>query len=160
MVDILLLQTVSIVIASSGVFLAAIYYILQIGHQTRMRQTDLLVRLFSSLDTKDWLDSWEKVNEREILDYNDYKAKYGFVELNVIFVFFEQVGKLLQKGLIDMDLIPLPYGQVNTMWEKIKPIVEIGRKRFNEPKVGQGFEYLHNEMKKREQQLAKAGPAQ
>jgi hypothetical protein len=36
MVDI---QTVSIAIASAGVFLAAIYYILQIRHQTRIRQT-------------------------------------------------------------------------------------------------------------------------
>jgi len=44
MVDV---QTVSIAVASAGVFAAAIYYILQLKHQSKVRQTDLLVRLFS-----------------------------------------------------------------------------------------------------------------
>jgi hypothetical protein len=149
--------SISAIVAAAGVIVGVVLTYVELRHQTKIRKTDLLVRLFSSVDSKDWLDAWEKVNEREILDYNDYKAKYGFVELNIVFVFFEQVGKLLQKGLIDMDLIPLPYGQVNVMWEKIKPIVEMGRNRFNEPKVGQGFEYLHNEMKKREQRGVQSG---
>jgi len=41
MVDI---QTVSIVIASAGVFVAAIYYILQIRHQTRKRRRKAKLR--------------------------------------------------------------------------------------------------------------------
>ena len=45
MVDI---QTISIAIASAGVFLAAIYYTIQIRHQTKMRHTDLVVRLYSA----------------------------------------------------------------------------------------------------------------
>jgi hypothetical protein len=55
------IQTVSIAIASAGVFLAAIYYILQIRDQAKMRQTDLLVRLFSMTMTKDFAEAWEKV---------------------------------------------------------------------------------------------------
>jgi hypothetical protein len=145
------LTEISAAVAATGVLIGVIYYILDIRHQNKVRQTDLLVRLFSSIDNKDWLDAWEKVNDRESLDYKDYKAKYGFVELNEVFVFFEEVGRLLQKRLIDIDLLPMPYGQVKVTWEKIKPIIEIGRKRYNEPKVGQGFEYLYNEMKKREQ---------
>jgi len=152
MVDI---QTVSIAIASAGVFLAAIYYILQIRHQTRMRQTDLLVRLFSTLMSKDWLEAWEKVRDRETLDYKDYKEKYGFVEVNEIYLFLDQLGRLLQKGLIDLDLLPLETGQISAMWENLEPIIEGSRKKFNEPKVGQGFEYLYNELKKREQRGAK-----
>ena len=154
MVDI---QTISIVIASAGVFAAAIYYILQLRHQTKMRQTDLLVRLFSTLANKDWLESWEKVRDREVLDYNDYKAKYAFVELNEVFLFYEQLGRLLQKRLIDIDLLPLYPGQIKITWEKMKPVVEGGRKRYNEPKFGYWSEYLYNEMKKREQQLQKVG---
>ena len=152
MVDI---QTVSIAIASAGVFLAAIYYILQIRHQTRMRQTDLLVSLFSTLMSKDWLEAWEKVRDRETLDYKDYKEKYGFVEVNEIYLFLDQLGRLLQKGLIDLDLLPLETGQISAMWENLEPIIEGSRKKFNEPKVGQGFEYLYNELKKREQRGAK-----
>ena len=148
MVDI---QTVSIAIASAGVFLAAIYYILQIRHQTKIRQTDLLVRLFSMTMTKDFGEAWEKVLEREILDHRDYWKKYGFVEVDEVFWFFEQLGRLLQKGLIEIDLLPIPYGQVKVIWEKMEPVKEGARKYFNEPKLGQGFEYLYNEMKKREE---------
>jgi hypothetical protein len=156
MVDVVLLQTVSIAIASAGVFGAAIYYILQIRHQTRVRQTDLLVRLFSTLISKDWVEAWEKVRDRETLDYNDYKEKYGFVEVNEIYLFLDQLGRLLQKGLIDLGLLPLEFGQISIMWEKLEPMLEGSRKKFSEPKLGQGFEYLYNELKKREQKLKKS----
>jgi hypothetical protein len=150
MVDI---QTISIAVASASVTLAAIYYIWQIRHQNRMRKTDLLVRLFSTLMSKDWVEAWEKVRDRETLDYNDYKEKYGFVEVNEIYLFLDQLGRLLQKGLIDLDLLPLEAGQISNMWEKLSPMVEGSRKKFNEPKMGCGFEYLYNEVKKREQKL-------
>jgi hypothetical protein len=71
-------------------------------------------------------------------------------------VFFEQLGRLSQKKLVDIDLLPFGPGQVKATWEKIKPVLEGGRKSYNEPKLGYGFEYLYNEMQKREQQLAKA----
>jgi len=101
--------------------------------------------------TKDFGEAWEKVLEREILDHRDYWKKYGFVEVDEVFWFFEQLGRLLQKGLIEIDLLPIPYGQVKVIWEKMEPVKEGARKYFNEPKLGQGFEYLYNEMKKREE---------
>ncbi len=147
------IQTVSIVIASAGVFAAAIYYILQLRHQSKMRQTDLLVRLFSTMINKDWLEAWEKVRDRENLDYSDYKKKYGFVEVNQIYLLYDQLGRLLQKGLIDIDFLPLEAGQITMAWKKLSPILEGSRKKFNEPKMGYGFEYLYTEVKKREQKL-------
>ena len=122
-----------------------------------MRQTDLLVRLFSTMMSKDWLEAWEKVRDRETLDYDDYKEKYGFVEVNEIYVYFDQLGRLLQKGWIDIDLLPLENGQIRITWEKIKPILEGSRKKFNEPKLGNGFEYLYNEIKKRERRSINNG---
>jgi len=161
MVDI---TEISAVVAAAGVLVGVIYYILEIRHQRTMRQieietrqTDLLVRLFSTIMSKDWLEAWEKVRDRETLDYDDYKEKYGLVEANEIYVYLDQLGRLLQKGLIDLDLLPLETGQISIMWEKMKPILEGSRKKLNEPKAGQGFEYLYNEMKKREQRGVKSG---
>jgi len=155
MIDI---QTVSIAVASASVTVAAVYYVFQIRHQTKLRQTDLLVRLFSMTMTKDFAEAWEKVlGEREILEYRDYWKKYGFVEVDEVFWFFEQLGRLLEKGLIDVDLLPIPYGQVRLAWEKMKPIVKGAREYFNEPKLAHGFEYLNNEMKKKEQKGVKNG---
>jgi hypothetical protein len=154
---------ISAIVAAAGVMIGVVYYILDIRHQRTMRQieietrqTDLLVRLFSTIMSKDWLEAWEKVRDRETLDYDDYKEKYGLVEANEIYVYLDQLGRLLQKGLIDLDLLPLETGQISIMWEKMEPILEGSRKKFNEPKLGQGFEYLYNEMKKREQAGAKS----
>jgi hypothetical protein len=150
MVDI---QTISIAVASASVVLAAIYYVFQVRHQTKIRQTDLLTRLYSIMVSKDWLEAWQKVQSREALNYGDYLEKYGFVELNEIFVFFDQLGRLMKKGLIDIELIPLTYGQVSVTWEKIKPVLEGSRKRYNAPKHGEYAEYLCSELKKIEQKL-------
>ena len=141
---------ISAVVAAAGVLAGVVYYILDMRNQSRMRQTDLLVRLFSTMINKDWLEAWEKVRDRGKLDYNEYKEKYGFVEANQVYLFYDQLGRLLQKGLIDIDLLPLEIGQITTTWEKLGPILEGSRKRFNEPRLGSGFEYLYNEVKRRE----------
>ncbi len=140
-------------VAAVGVLVGVVYYILDVRNQRRMRQTDLLVRLFSNMIDKDWLEAWEKVRDRENLDYGKYKEKYGFVEANQVYLFYDQLGRLLQKGLIDIDLLPVEVGQVTNAWEKLGFVLEGSRKKFNEPRLGSGFEYLYNEVKKREQQL-------
>jgi len=138
-------------VAAVGVLVGVVYYILDVRNQRRMRQTDLLVRLFSNMIDKDWLEAWEKVRDRENLEYSKYKEKYGFVEANQVYLFYDQLGRLLQKGLIDIDLLPLEIGQITTTWKKLGPILEGSRKRFNEPRLGSGFEYLYNAVKKREE---------
>jgi len=150
MVDI---TEISAVVAAAGVLVGVVYYILDMRNQSRMRKTELLTKLYSTMVDKDWLEAWQKVQSREALNYGNYLEKYGFVELNEIFVFFDQLGRLLKKGLIDIDLIPLTYGQVSLTWEKIEPVLEGSRKRYNAPKHGEYAEYLCSELKKREQQL-------
>ena len=148
---------ISAVIAAAGVLIGVVYYILDLRQQTKVRKTELLVRLFSNMISKDWLEAWEKVRDRENLDYNEYKQKYSFVEANQVYLLYDELGRLLQKGLIDIDLLPLETGQVTNAWEKLNPILEGSRKKFNEPKLGSGFEYLYNEVKKREQIGVKNG---
>ena len=58
------IQTISIAVASSGVFIAAIYYILQIRHQTRSRQTDLVMRLYATFSSNEFQDAWAKVRAK------------------------------------------------------------------------------------------------
>jgi hypothetical protein len=53
MVDV---QTVSIAIASASIVIAVVYYILQIQHQKKMRQTDLIMRTqpMFSINYREW----------------------------------------------------------------------------------------------------------
>ena len=100
------IQTVSIAIASAGVFVAAIYYILQIRHQTKLRQTDVIIRLCSFASSKEFLDAWEILRDREIKSVDDYRKRYGsLTEVNQVVGVFEELGMLLKRRLIDLDLI-------------------------------------------------------
>jgi Domain of unknown function (DUF4760) len=157
MVDIQILQTASIAIASAGVFVAAIYYIFQIRHQTRLRQTDLTMRLYTSWVGTEMTEPWLKVWNLEFADYDDFKRKYGtYLSENpenaaVLSVLnsFNTMGFLLEKKLVDYEIVnQLP---ISMTWNKVKPIVEGVRKQSNDTSWYKEFEYLYNEIKKREQ---------
>jgi len=158
MVDV---STVSIVIASAGVFAAAVYYILQLRHQSRMRQTDLVVRLYSAFSGKELQEAYlETGYGMEFVDYDDFMKKYGMhgmpsksvLPLWQVGKFFDGVGVLLRRKLVDIGLVDeLFHTEATVIWEKIKPLVEGRRKELNQPTIYKHFEYLYNEMKKRQQ---------
>jgi len=160
------MSTVSIVVASSGVFAAAIYYISQIRHQTRVRQTELIMRLYSDYRSNEFREALIKVANLQFEDYEDYVKKYGpwfsdepaHKAMVMVAMYFEGIGILLHRKLIDTNLA---YDLFNTpitlFWEKMKPVMLGLRRQANDPKVWVWFEYLYNEMLKRKQQQAKMG---
>jgi len=172
MVDI---ETVSIIIASAGLFAAAVYYILEIRHQTKLRQTDLVVRLYSAFISIEFMDASMKLLALEFKDYKDYVNKYGPIlsegkygpifnstpelrDLLIVDNFFNQVGILLHRGFIDAGLLREVFTyRVGLLWKKVEPIILGLRKELNQPEAGKWFEYLYNEIKKREQQPTKIG---
>jgi hypothetical protein len=159
MVDI---QTISIAIASAGILVAAIYYVLQLRHQTRMRQTDVFWRIFSSFNSKEFLEAWTKIFNLEFRDYNDFVKKYGLpfsgkpvsIAINMVGNLFEGAGILLHRRLLDFKLAceALP---ISTTWEKMKSIVDGTRQQYNMPTLYEWFEYLYHEVKKRDKQIVK-----
>jgi hypothetical protein len=165
------IQTVSIAIASVGVFLAAIYYIFQIRHQTRIRQTDLVMRLYSTLSSKEFEEAWYKVYNLEFRDPTDYLKKYGSlsgetptnIALSIVFNFFEGVAVLLHKKLADIDLIYDLFGtRIIATWDKFAQISEEVKKQIEKelPIAKRSFlwvGYLYNQMKKYEQRGARNG---
>jgi len=151
-------QTVSIAIASAGVFLAAIYYIFQLRHQSKMRQTDLVIRLSADMKSREMLQALIDVMVGEFKDYGDFVQKYGMpfskneVPMSFLMIgnFFEQLGVLFRNRLIDASLIVQLF-PIFIAWQKMKPLVEGIRKEYHSFKYYEWFEYLYSEMKKREQ---------
>jgi hypothetical protein len=146
------IQTLSVIVASASVVAGIVYYAVQFRHQTRIRQTDLLLRLYTISTNKEWLEAWQRINQVEITDWVNYSKKYGTVDFNIMVNSFNALGLLLQKGLIDTGLIDdmLP-NQIPVIWEQMKPAIEGVREQTSNPKLMIAFEYLYNEMKKREQ---------
>ena len=66
--------------------------------------------------------------------------------------FMERIGVLLKNKLLDASLISQMV-TVTDFWEKMKPVIEGIRKEEHNPSYYEWFEYLYNEMKKREQKL-------
>ena len=149
MVDI---QTLSIVIASASVVAGVIYYALQIRHQNKMRQTDLVMKLYSQFNSFKFQKAWHEILKREAKDYYDYEKKYGFAEYTAIDIFFEGIGILLKRKLIGIELVDDMFTTpIKWTWEKMKEITLEWRKVRNQPEIGEWLEYLYDEMKKREQ---------
>jgi hypothetical protein len=154
MVDI---QTVSIGIASASVVAGVLYYAFQLRHQARTRQTDLVMRLYATFSSNEFQDAWAKVRSRaskleSIDDIYDFDRKVGLREVNQVCLFFEGVGILLQRRLVDTSMIEdLFGGAIARTWEKVRTGVTKARQQLNDPTIYYYFEYLYNEMKKKEQ---------
>jgi len=155
MVDV---QTFSIVVASASVTLAAIYYVWQIRHQTKMRQTELVIKISSFGTRRDFLEACADIFEAEFEDYDDVVRKYGApfskkpmpMSFFIVGNFMERVGVLLKNKLLDVSLVSQLL-TVTDFWEKMKPVIEGIRKEENNQNYYACFEYLYDEMKKIEQ---------
>jgi hypothetical protein len=152
---------ISAVVAAAGVLVGVVYYILQIRHQTKIRQTDLIMRLYSDYRSKEFREAITTVMNLQFENYDDYVEKYGpwfsdkpgHKAIANIAMFFDGAGVLLYKKLIDKSLIyELFSTAIRIFWEKTKPVMLGLRREYNDPHVFEWFEYLYNEMKKREQQ--------
>lgn len=148
------IQTVSIAIASASVVAGVVYYAFQIRHQTKMRQTDLIMRLYSRFGSEGFQKTWDKVRRREALSFHDYEEKYGWAEWTAIGTFFEGIGVLLYRKLIDIGLVDdLFTAPIKMSWDKMKDTIIEARKEMGQPTIFEWFEYLYGEMQKREQTL-------
>ena len=146
MVDIV---EVSAIVAAAGVLVGVVYYILDIRSQSRIRQTDLTLRLYQGILTEGLIDYWYQVKVRGEKDFNEYIKGQGWKELLRMSTFFEQIGFLLYRKLLDINMTRELFAEaVKQIWEKNESTF----KEMHSDKCF-WFEYLYNELKKREQQL-------
>jgi hypothetical protein len=152
-------QTVSIVVASASVIAGIIYYTLQVRHQTKIRQMDLVMRLYSTFTSKEFTEAGLLVGWSEYKDFEDFVRKYGqmrpekpmWVAVNQVSNFLNEVGMPLHRGFITIELVDELFGyRIAVVWEKMKPLIEGMRKQLD-PRVCEWFEYLYNEMQKFQQ---------
>ena len=165
MVDI---QTVSIAVASASVVAGVVYYALQLRHQSKIREMDAIVRMNPSfsLSLIDWQQAAFKIANLQFKDYDDFVEKYGslsvetptIMAIHTIGNYTEGIGLLLKRKLVSINYVWDCYGPtIILFWEKLKPVIEGFRKQYNVPRAWVPFEYVYNEMKKREHDGAKNG---
>jgi len=142
------------VVATIGVLVGVAFAYLEIRSLVRTRQTELVIGLYSTYGGKEFQEAWRELETQEYKNFKDYVKKYGESSMETVGVFFEGIGVLLHRKLIDISLVDDLFSTpIKLAWEKMKPILEGARKHFNRPQIYEWFEYLYNEMKKREQTL-------
>jgi hypothetical protein len=150
-------------LACASVVAGVIYYAFQIKNQAKTRQTDLVMRLYSTFSSSEFQDAWTKVRARasdfeNMDDIYDFDKKLGLREVNQVCLFFEGIGILLQRKLVDTTMIEdLFGGAIARIWERVKTGVIKARQQLNDPTIYYYFEHLYNEMKKREQRRVNSG---
>jgi hypothetical protein len=148
------IPSISAIIAAVGVLIGVVLTVLEVRNLVETRQTDLVIRLYSTFGSEELQDAWEKTQTREYKDFNAYRTEYGLREVNEVGWFFEGVGVLLHRRLIDIGLVDdLFSSPVKRAWERLKPIAEGERNQTQRPQIWEWFEYLYNEMQSREQKL-------
>jgi hypothetical protein len=159
------IPSVSAVVAAIGVIIGVVFTVLELRNLVQQRQTALIMRLRSTWRNRELRESAVSVVNLKFKDYNEFAKKYPLWEgvgaqevraISEVCSFFDDVGVLLRRKLIDIRLVSDLFGSwVRSYWEKVKPLIEGRRKDLNDPTIYMWFECLYNEMQKRQQQLAK-----
>jgi hypothetical protein len=155
------LTELSALVAAAGVLVGVVYYVLDMRNQSKIRQTDLILRLQSDWRSRELRESYTIVMGMKFKDYNEYAKKNPLWDvvspesraIAEVGYFFDGIGILLHRKLIDIEMVDELFSfYIKAAWEKLKPGIEERRKELD-PKLRKWFEYLYNEMKKREEKL-------
>ena len=168
MVDV---QTISIVVAAAGVFIAAINSIYSSRRAEKndrqmleTRQAELFSTIYNRWTARDFSETY--VNYRYHYDIKDHiwnedqtiKHPSMFplevhTDWQMLAAYFEGIGVLVQEGLLSVDLVEKLFsGRIIAIWEKIFPEgrIDEARNTIKDPTMHDHFEYLYHEMKQRQ----------
>jgi hypothetical protein len=158
MVDI---YEISAVVAAAGVVIGVIYYALEIRRQDKVKHLDLFMSLYSIWGSEEMLDAHRRFMALKFKDYESFIRDYGPVpsitqthkDIDRIGWFFNIMGFFVKEKIVNIKMVDelVGYWAIKN-WETIKPLVYGWRKEYGIPESYKWFEYLYNELKKRERQ--------
>jgi hypothetical protein len=165
------IQTLLTYLTLISVPVGVIYHVMTLRNQSRTRQAQLLMNLYETYRSPEFRKNWQEVLAKEYTDFDDFWDKYGspvdresWSRWLSVGAYFHGIGILLKEGLIDIKLLDqLFVNLVFITWLQMEPIVY----GFRESTSGSnslfegrgsseryphffGFEYLYNELRKRE----------
>ena len=156
MVDI---TEISAVVAAAGVLVGVVYYVFDMRNQTKLRQTDLIMRIYATFESIEFQTAILRTTDLKFTRNREDYEKFGpdaKAAFNSINLFFEGLGILVKRKLINMDMVDdLASTDIIWIWERHRPTIEGAREYLRRPQIYEYFEYLYDEMKKREQRMEK-----
>ena len=158
------IQRVLAIVASLSVTLGVIVALQQLRNQNRLRQIDTVMRLYSTFGQESFLRHFNRVlswNYRTYEAFHKRRNRDDQVSLQVVEVFFENMGLLYKRNLAPLDLMDdLLSGPILRTWQKVGPILVGLREELGQPQGAEWFEFLHHAMVERLARLARGNKRQ
>ena len=155
-------ELVALILTGLGLIVSILYYTftLQNSNQTQKqqletRQAQLFMDIYNHWNTPEFWKNFWTIMDLEYTDYDNYIEKYGrhtdpegYSKIMSLFSFYEGLGVLVKRGLIDPYFVDdLLGGTIVYYWEKMMPIFREMRVRTDYPQVATMIEYLYEVIK-------------
>ena len=149
-----------IVLTGIGIMASILYYasVLRNANKTQQqaletRQAQFLMNILNTLRSREFRNQWHILENLEWTDFNDFLERYdkdveAISAWTSILMFFEGVGVMVEKRLIDIDMIyHLISGSVKMTWERFEPLIMGDREYLKQYTLAwDKFEYLYHEI--------------
>jgi hypothetical protein len=121
------------------------------------RQAQLFMNIFQTTTSIEWITvAEEMIHQWKWTDFEDYDTKYGEItnneatgKMNALLGYWNGVGVLVQKKLIDPELIyDMKRLTVIELWDKFSPVIMEWRRRYSAPQIYVGLEFLVSELRR------------
>src|SRR4030067_1761209 len=100
---------ISAIVTAASVIAGVLFAVIQFRNLVQTRQTDLIMRLFSDFRTQ--LNAkWLKLMSAQFKGYEDFSEKYSMSELVEGGMFYEGLGGLASRKLVDIELVYQVFG--------------------------------------------------
>ena len=156
------IQRILSIAAPLAVLIGVIIALLQLRNQHRLRQLEIVMRLYSSFGQEGFIRHYRRVAGWKYKTYAAFRKRNNpddYVFLLVVGVFFENMGLLLKRKLAPIDLLDdLLSGPILEAWPKTRPIWIGLRDEHHHPARAEWFEFFHDAIVQRMAELNRSKP--
>jgi hypothetical protein len=144
-----IIEYATITSAAAGIA-ATVFILLQFRHMEKHRNLEISMTLFEWAESERLRRAFRWIEEEfQFEDYERYKAKketnFEVIEYPYeVTAFFEQVGFLVYKKFVDLDVVADRLGShVISNWKKLAPWITAMRKEKSDATFGEHFQKLY-----------------
>jgi hypothetical protein len=149
--------TVSTIVTALSVVIGVVFAVLELRHLARTRRTDVILKIYERFGGREIVDAIMKIGGAKFESFDDYVKKYGLADTVQVLEIFDEVGVLLEQGLVDINLVDNLFGpSVNTAWESnLQTLIRGIRKASNQPSFFSHVDYLYRRLSTYKRENAK-----
>ena len=138
------------IISAIGVILGVVFVVIQLRHMEMHRYLDISMKLFEWAESDRLRKAFRWIeNEFQFQDYDKYKAQEATDSEasdypHEVTAFFEQIGFLVEKRFVDLDIIDDRLGShIVSSWKTLEPWIMAVRKEKENNEFGRHFQRLY-----------------